>query len=97
MDQQTLLKFIRQIITLNQNAPYLALNELERILEKQGVSPDLLELVRKAQQGISDSSSVMRETVNSLPALSPEALLTAVTRAHEKKLRDEEAARNGRC
>ena len=97
MNQETLLKFIHRIITVNTDAPTLALDELEAILKKQGASQELLALIRSARQGAAESSETMRKTVSASPALSPQDLQTAVTRAHEQKLRDDEAARNGRC
>ena len=97
MDQETLLKFIHRIITVNKCAPRLALDELESILKKQGASPDLLALLGQAKHGMEESSSAMRSAVSSSASLSPEDLQSAVIRAHEQKLRDEEAARNGRC
>ncbi len=97
MNQETLLRFIHQIITVNTSAPGLALGELESILQKQGASQELLKLIQSAKQGISESSPAMREAVSASPVLSVQDLQTAITRAHEQKLRDEEAARNGRC
>ena len=97
MNQETLLKFIHRIITVNTDAPSLALNELETILKKQGASPELLQLIETAKKGISESNSTMKKEVSASPALSVHGLQTAVARAHEQKLRDDEAARNGRC
>lgn len=97
MNQETLLKFIHRIITVNTDAPSLALDELQAILKKQGASPELLQLIEAARKGVSESNSTMRKEVSASPALSVQGLQTAVTRAHEQKLRDEEAARNGRC
>ena len=99
MNQETLLRFIRQIISTSHGGAQsiLALGELESILEKQGVPQESLDLIRSAVQGLSDSEITMKNTLAQMPALSPEDLRTAVTRAHEQMLRDEEARRNGRC
>ncbi len=97
MNQKTLLQFIHRIITVNTDSPGPALNELESILKKQGVSQELLALIQSAKQGVSESFPEMRKAVSASPILSPQELQTAVTRAHERKLRNDEAARNGRC
>ena len=97
MNQETLLKFIHRIITVNADAPGLALSELESILEKQGAARDLLDLIRAAKQGISESSPTMRKAVSESPVLSAKDLQTAIARAHEQKMREDMAARNGRC
>ncbi len=99
MNQQTLLRFIRQIILTSHGGAQsiLALGELESILEKQGVPEESLALIRDAVRGLEDSQTTMQSTLDQFSSLSPEDLRTAVMRAHEQKLRDDEARRNGRC
>lgn len=99
MDQETLLKFIQRIITTsrNEHQSSQALRELESILKKQGIPETHRSLIESAIQGTDDSIRSMNTSISSLQVLTPEELHNAVTRAHEAKLREEEARRNGRC
>ncbi len=99
MDQKTLMAFMHRIITASNdgNQAVMALSELESILKMQGISKEDLALIQSAREGLTDSGRTMKSAVASSPVLSLDALRVAVTRAHEQKLRDEEAARNGRC
>lgn len=99
MNQEVLLRFIKQIVSTGSigQQSVLALQELEAILKKQGVAQDLLDLIETAVRGLTDSSPTMVSSVSSKPALSAQDLENAVLRAHEQKLREEEALRNGRC
>ena len=99
MNRETLLRFIRQIILTSTNGvqSILALQELAAILKRQGADQESLTLIESAVQGLTDSEPTMKSALSPQPALSPTILEIAVTRAHDQKLRDEEAARNSRC
>lgn len=99
MDQETLLKFIQRIISTSVNGlqAVQALQELQTILKKQGIPETHLALIESAVKGSDDSLDDMQSSVSSAPVFSPEALQTAVMRAHEAKLREEERIASGRC
>ena len=99
MNRETLLRFVQRIILANNDGAQarLALEELASILRKQGVPEADLQLIRSAGDGVTDSAAEMRGLVSASPSLSAEDLQTAVERAHERKLREDEERRNGRC
>lgn len=99
MNEETLLRFIHQIIATGSDGPQstLALQELSAILQRQGLDEAGLALIETAIRGLQDSGSTMIKSVSAFPSLSADDLKNAVLRAHEQKLREEEAQRNGRC
>ncbi len=99
MNEETLLRFIHKIITTcgDGDQAELALRELEGILVSQGFAQEKLSPIHSALEGLEDSGEMIRDAAFSAPALTPEALQNAVTRAHERRLREEEERRNGRC
>lgn len=99
MNEETLLRFIHQIVATGSNGEQsvLALQELSAILQRQGVDEAGLALIEAAIRGLQDSDMTMIKSVSASPVLSADDLKNAVLRAHEQKLREEEAQRNGRC
>ena len=99
MDEKALMMFIHRIISTSSvdNQSLNALRDLESILKKQGIPPAQLSILEATIKGMTESGKTMKAQVSTLPELSPEALRTAVQRAHEEMLRLEEAMRNGRC
>lgn len=99
MNEETLLRFIHQIVATGSNGEQsvLALQELSAILQRQGVDEAGLALIEAAIRGLQDSGMTMIKSVSASPVLSADDLKNAVLRAHEQKLREEEAQRNGRC
>lgn len=99
MNEETLLRFIHQIVATGSNGEQsvLALQELSAILQRQGVDEAGLALIEAAIRGLQDSGRTMIKSVSASPVLSADDLKNAVLRAHEQKLREEEAQRNGRC
>ena len=99
MNEETVLRFIRQIIVNSDTGlqGVLALKEMEGILSKQNCPETYLELIRKAMTGLESHEATVKREITSSAMLSAEALEKAVIRAHEEKIRQEEMARNGRC
>ena len=99
MEQSALMAFLHRIILASGTGDQAvrALNELEGILKRQGISEADLALIESARQGMKDSAPRMQQELAAPSAPSPEMLQTAVTRAREQRVREEMEARNGRC
>ena len=93
MNKDTLLAFIQRILENGSDLKSgMAINQLLTILESQNVDPSMIKLVRSTLEGIPEAKEAARSEV-----LTEEMLQIAFRRAEDRRRREEEAARQGRC
>ena len=93
MNKDTLLAFIQRILKNGSDLKSgIALKQLLTILESQNADPSMIKLVQSTLEGIPEAKEAAKAKI-----LTEEMLQIAFRRAKDRRRREEEAARQGRC
>lgn len=94
MDEKRVLQMIHWIAEkAGRYSAESVLEQMREVLESDGASADILELVTRAAENIPETI----EEVKKSPVLTREQLYMAKVRGDERRKREIEAARYGRC
>ncbi len=93
MNKESLLAFMQRILEIGSvRKSELALNQLADILKQQNADPEMVRLVNMTLEGIPEAKETAKEQI-----LTEGALRIALRRAEDRRRREAEAARQGRC